>query len=758
MSTDAVADIDWTKRTDELTPPRGLFVGGEEREAVTRARRPVHSPRDGAHLVDLAWADAADADAAVAEARKAFDHGPWPRMGARERGEVLLRFAFLVEQHRDEIALLVSLEMGKPIRNAWEIELRALIRCLQFYGGLADKVMGEIAPTVEGQLALVTREPAGVVAAVVPWNFPLTIGSWKFAPALAAGCTVVLKTAEQSPLSMQRVAALGVEAGLPPGVLNVLSGDGAVVGRRLGEHPDVDILTFTGSTAVGRHFLRYAADSNLKRVHLELGGKSPNIVFPDADLDTAARTAAWAIFFNSGEMCTAGSRLLVHEDVAEEFVARTVAAAESWSPDDPLLPGTAMGPMVDERSLRRVLGQLEQGVAQGARVAVGGTRAREDSGGPYLQPTIVTGASRDNVLVREELFAPVLAVQTFADEADAVSAGNDTEYGLAAAVWTTDLGRAHRVARSLCAGTVWVNCYEEGDMTVPFGGASCPGTGGTSRDTPSTSTPISRRRGSIMAESTRSGHPTGARPVVVVPARFSQSASALRFRAEVTAAKLVQAVYDAGGEPLVLHPDVPHGASEDELDQLVRERVWMADGILLPGGGDLAAHWAGQESHSSQYDVDEVQDAFDLALARVAVEDGIPLLAICRGTQVVNVARGGDLVQDLAETLGADHRHLVHDIAVTDDSPLRAIVPADRMTISCYHHQGLGMLGENLVASAHAEDGTIEAVALDGHAGWYLGVQWHPEDTAATDAQQAGVFTAFLEAVRQRRAAAHALA
>jgi len=475
---DPVSAVDWTQAAKAVNLPQGIFIAGEESMAVDGASRPIITPRDGSVLVEQAWAGEADADRAVAAARRAFDQGPWPRMAARERGEILLRFADLVEQHRDEIALLVTLEMGKPIRHAWEIELRALIRCLRFYGGLADKVMGEISPTTEGELALVTREPAGVVAAVVPWNFPLTIGSWKFAPALAAGCAVVLKTAEQSPLSTQRVAALGLAAGLPDGVLNVLSGDGSVVGRRLGEHPDVDILTFTGSTAVGRHFLRYAADTNLKRVHLELGGKSPNIIFPDApDLDEAVATAAWAVFFNSGEMCSAGSRLVVHEAVAEQVVEGVVAAAAAWTPADPLLPETVMGPLVDERSLLRIQRQLREGVSQGAVVRTGGSRILESSGGPYLEPTVVTGTSPDNVLVRQEIFGPLLSVQTFTSESEAVALANDTEYGLAAGVWTADLGRAHRISRAMRAGTVWVNCYEEGDMTVPFGGVKLSGNG-----------------------------------------------------------------------------------------------------------------------------------------------------------------------------------------------------------------------------------------------------------------------------------------
>jgi 4-(gamma-glutamylamino)butanal dehydrogenase len=475
---DPVSSVDWAGRVDALTIPSGLFIDGEVRAAVAGGTVPVTSPRDGRTLGHVAWAGAEDVDIAVASARAAFDSGGWSRRHPRERGEVLQAFADVVEQNRDEIALLVSLEMGKPIRAAYEIELRALIRSLRYYGELADKESGEITASGPGELSLVSREPAGVVGAVVPWNFPLTLASWKFAPALAAGCTVVLKTAEQSPLSMLHVAELGLQAGLPRGVLNVVTGAGPESGRALGLHPDVDILTFTGSTEVGRHFLRYSAESNLKRTYLELGGKSPNIILDDApDIDAAADTAAWAIYFNSGEMCTAGSRLVVQEGVADAVLRRLRMAATDWFPADPLLGSTRMGPVVDEPAMRGILRRIEGGVEAGAELLFGGRQVLQQTGGTYVEPTAVLTQTQDNPLAREEVFGPVLTIQVVRDEAEAVAVAGDTPYGLAAAVWTDSLSRAHRVARELRAGTVWVNCYEEGDMNVPFGGLKLSGHG-----------------------------------------------------------------------------------------------------------------------------------------------------------------------------------------------------------------------------------------------------------------------------------------
>lgn len=386
--------------------------------------------------------------------------------------------ADLIERDRDRLALLISLEMGKPITYSHDVELRALITTVRWYAELADKQGGETSQNDPSAVALVTREPAGVVAAVVPWNFPLTLAGWKIAPSLAAGCTVVLKPSELSPLSALALAELADEAGFPPGVLNVIVRDGPVVGRVLGEHPDVDVLTFTGSTDVGRAYLRYSADSNLKRVWLELGGKSANIVLPDApDLQAAAQGAAWAVLFNSGQMCTAGSRLIVHESIADEFAERVVAAVAAWTPGDPLDASTRFGPLVSEAHLRRVQAMNVHALTQGARLCSGAERVLTDTGGSYLLPTVFDRVARDSELATTEVFGPVLAVLPFSDVADAVDLANATDYGLAAAVWTSDLSTAHRMARALRAGTVWVNCYEEGDLSVPFGGVKLSGNG-----------------------------------------------------------------------------------------------------------------------------------------------------------------------------------------------------------------------------------------------------------------------------------------
>ncbi|MFF5964813.1 aldehyde dehydrogenase [Streptomyces collinus] len=473
----AVPHDEWLRRAKAFQLSGAHHIDGAE-EAGAGAVFPVVSPRDGRVIADVADGGAAEVDAAVAAARRAFDTGPWPRLAPAERGRALLRLADLLEERREELALTVSLEMGKPISDAYGIELRAVISTFRWYGQLADKLTDESPHTAPDALALVTREPAGVVGAVVPWNFPLTLAGWKIAPALAAGCTAVLKPSEHSPLSALLLARLATEAGIPPGVLNVVTGDGPTAGRALGLHPDVDVLAFTGSTAVGRHFLRYAADSNLKRVWLELGGKSPNIVLPDApDLDRAAATAAWGIFFNQGEMCTAPSRLLVHASIAERVTEAVVRRARELRVGDPLDPETEMGALVGRAHLDRVSDHIRHGVDEGARLRTGGDRVLAETGGTYLEPTVFDRVDPGSRLAREEIFGPVLSVLAFDDLDEAVRLANATEYGLAAGLWTSDLSTAHRVSRALKAGTVWVNCYEEGDLTVPFGGMKQSGNG-----------------------------------------------------------------------------------------------------------------------------------------------------------------------------------------------------------------------------------------------------------------------------------------
>ncbi|MFF7639630.1 aldehyde dehydrogenase family protein [Streptomyces canus] len=473
----AVTHDEWLSRAKSLDLSGAHHIDGAD-EGGSGAAFAAVSPRDGQVLAQVADAGTAEVDAAVAAARRAFDTGPWPRLAPAERGRVLLRIAELLEEQRDKLALAVTLEMGKPITDAYEIELRALINTFTWYGQLADKVTDESPHTAPDALALITREPAGVVGAVVPWNFPLTLAGWKVAPALAAGCTVVLKPSENSPLSAPLLGRIATEAGLPPGVLNVVGGTGPVAGRALGLHPDVDVLAFTGSTAVGRHFLRYAADSNLKRVWLELGGKSPNIILPDApDLEKAAATAAWGIFFNQGEMCTAPSRLLVHRSIAEQVTEAVVRRARELRIGDPLDPATEMGALVGEAHLGRVQDHIATGLTEGARLLTGGSRTLTDTGGSFLEPTVFDHVDPGMRLAREEIFGPVLSVLAFDDLDEAVRLANGTEYGLAAGLWTSDLSTAHKVSRALKAGTVWVNCYEEGDLTVPFGGMKQSGNG-----------------------------------------------------------------------------------------------------------------------------------------------------------------------------------------------------------------------------------------------------------------------------------------
>jgi gamma-glutamyl-gamma-aminobutyraldehyde dehydrogenase len=391
---------------------------------------------------------------------------------------VQLRLAALIERHTEELALLETLDMGKPISDALAYDLPETAKCFAWYAEAIDKQYDEIAPTGPDALATITREPVGVVAAVVPWNYPLMMASWKVAPALAAGNSVLLKPAEQSPLSALRLAELTAEAGIPPGVFNVLPGLGPVTGQALGLHMDVDCLAFTGSTATGKRFMAYASESNLKRVWLECGGKSPHIVFDDCpDLDKAAQAAAVGIFSNQGEVCIAGSRLYVQDGIYDQFMAKVAQCAQGMRPGDPLDPATTMGAIVDENQMRRVLGYIAAGVSEGATLRTGGMQAHTASGGYYVEPTIFDCPRQAMRIVNEEIFGPVLAAQRFHTEDEAVALANDSPYGLGAGLWTAQLARAHRVSRRLRAGLVWVNCYFDGDITVPFGGVKQSGFG-----------------------------------------------------------------------------------------------------------------------------------------------------------------------------------------------------------------------------------------------------------------------------------------
>ncbi len=478
MSSAVVSIHDWKSRAEALDIRHQAFIGGRYVDAACGKTFDDVSPVDGRVLAKVAACDAEDVDRAVAAARSSFESGSWSQTAPAERKRVLQRFADLIRDHADELALLETLDMGKPIRDAAGIDIPAVANCIAWYAEAIDKIYDEVAPTSRSALALVTREPLGVVGAVVPWNFPLLMAAWKIGPALATGNSMVLKPAEQSPLSAIRVAELAVEAGVPEGVLNVVPGFGETAGRAIGLHMDVDAVAFTGSAEVGKFFLGYAGQSNMKQVSLECGGKTPNIIMADApNLEAAAKSAAFGIFFNQGEVCNAGSRLLVHESIRDEVLEKVIQASRAMQPGDPLDPDTLMGAMVDETQTNRVLGYIEEGKGSGAVLKMGGERVRRDSGGWYIEPTIFDNVSNDMIIAREEIFGPVLSVLTFSDVDEAVRIGNESMYGLAAAVWTRDINVAHRTARALRAGLVWVNCFDADDMTTPFGGYKQSGFG-----------------------------------------------------------------------------------------------------------------------------------------------------------------------------------------------------------------------------------------------------------------------------------------
>ena len=460
---------DWLRKAETLAIEGRLFIEGRYVPALNGGSFDCTNPANGQRLASIAQGEAKDVDVAVASALAAWNDRRWRGLAPRERMQVMNRWADLVEQHADELALLETLDMGKPISDMFNIDLPEVLRTLRYFAECIDKVEGAVTHTAPGSLHLILHEPLGVVGAITPWNYPLLMAVWKLAPILAAGNCVVLKPAEQAPLTCTRLAQLFVDAGGPAGVFNLVNGLGPEAGRALALHPDVIKLSFTGSTRVGKLLMGYAGQSNMKRVALETGGKSPQIFMPDVyDLDAAVDRAVGGIFDNAGQVCNAGSRLLVHRDLQDAFIAKFIARTRVlYQPGDPLDPATTLGPLASQPHQRKVLADIARGQAEGAQMVMGGTPV--DRPGTFVAPTLFVGDNR-MAIAQEEIFGPVTTLIPFDTEAEAIALANDSIYGLAAAVWTRDLNQAHRMVGALEAGIVWVNCFGDGDMTQPFGG------------------------------------------------------------------------------------------------------------------------------------------------------------------------------------------------------------------------------------------------------------------------------------------------
>ncbi len=466
------------QQAEQLVIKHQAFINGQYVPAQSGKTFDCISPIDGKVLTQIASCDQADVDIAVKNARQTFNQGTWSKLNRGERKRILLKFADILEKHAYELALLETMDMGKPIHDSSEGDIPGAISKIRWVAECIDKVYDEIAPTNNDVLAMVTREPCGVVAAVTPWNFPFYLACAKIAPAIAVGNSIILKPAEQSPLSALRMAELAVEAGIPKGVINVLPGFGETAGAALGLHPDVDVISFTGSTEVGKFFLKYSAQSNMKRVYLECGGKSPNIILGDAlNLEEAARASAIGAFHNQGQICCAPTRLLVQKNVKDQVIETIVELSKNYQPNDPLDPDTKMGAIVNQVQMQRILEYIEAGNTSGAKLKTGGQQARKNSGGFYIEPTVFAQVNNDMKIAREEIFGPVLSVISFDTIEEAIQIANDTHYGLAANLWTKNINTAHKISRALRAGVISVNCINSGDNTTPFGGYKQSGIG-----------------------------------------------------------------------------------------------------------------------------------------------------------------------------------------------------------------------------------------------------------------------------------------